>query len=117
MTEVKIGDKFRDDFVGTVEVIHVSPFGQIVYSYEDGSVDVAENVEEMNERNLFLVDDSKISIWINICKSINNDTAFFDEGMYESKESAIQRFQDVWGHYELVDTIKVTWEKENARQT
>lgn len=108
---VKIGDEFTGALIGTVKVIHISDFDQVLIEYSDGSVALFETAEDFLESDNF--DPLEASGWINVIYDNDAQEIYFDDGVYVTKENAINAFNhDKLDHWTLIDTTFIEWKGE-----
>jgi hypothetical protein len=103
-----VGDKFYDALAGEIEVIFVSEFGQIVAKFSDGSISLFESVEDIEDDGFVKI--METDGWINVIRDTDFNDIFFDEGVYVTKDDAVNAFEDTrLSSWELLDTTYISW--------
>lgn len=109
LPSIKIGDQFVCDFdpSETVEIVVLGKDGEIVYEYEDYSVDYAANEAEFYERGFSRFSTSG---WINVIYDADLKEVFFDDGVYVTEENAINASEQ-WdvASWTRLDTVYLDW--------
>lgn len=105
---VRVGDYYTGSWDDAVEIVMVSPFGEIVYKFDDESIGYAFNEVEFEKEGFT----PRLSTdgWVAVIHDSRYNMTMFGEGAFVTKENAINNFnENKLDDWTLLDVIHVHW--------
>lgn len=110
MSNIKVGDELElNHWDETVKVVYVSPIGELVFQFSDGSIDVT-NEKDMADAGLSIKkEEITINKYVPILRDKMGGEISMDDTLWDTPADIKEWWTDDDLFYEVIDIVEVNW--------